>query len=161
MERMMPIDLERKKLKKGLRGYDTHEVDALLERAAKEIETLLGELKQTRELSERQRAEIETFRAQESTLKEALLLAQRTADETRFTAHKEADLIVEEARRKAADLETQTQTRINDLRWELERLRLDRQRFVTGFRALLESHLREIAEQDPPLSILENPAAEA
>ena len=36
--------------------------------------------------------------------------------------------------------------KINDLRWELERLRLEKQRFLGKYRAMLEEQLRDIAE---------------
>jgi hypothetical protein len=38
------------------------------------------------------------------------------------------------------------QSKINDLRWELERLRLDKQKFLNQFRGMLETQLRDIAE---------------
>jgi cell division initiation protein len=146
MERIMPIDLERAELKRVLRGYDRAQVQTLLQRAAVEMSALRSELDSV--IAERNRAsqELEGFKAQENTLKEALVLAQRTADETRAGAHHEADIIVEKARQRAAEVETDMQTKINDLRWELERLRLEKQRFLVKYRAILEEQLRDIAE---------------
>lgn len=146
MERMMPLDLERAQLRTTWRGYDRTQVQALLQRAAKEMATLRSEMDALRTDVGKQKHELETFRSQENTLKEALVLAQKTADETRASAHKEAELILEEARHKSAEAETQLQTKINDLRWELERLRLEKQKFLGNYRAMLESQLREIAE---------------
>jgi cell division initiation protein len=158
MERMMPIDFDRAKLKKSFRGYDRSQVDDLLSRASHEIEVLLNEIKQAREVLGKQQADLETYRAQENLLKEALVLAQRTADETRFSAHKESDLILDEARRKADDIEKQAHQKLNDLRWDLERLRLDKQRFTNNFRALLEDHLRGLAEHGATLAVVEGAA---
>jgi cell division initiation protein len=146
MDRMLPLDLERAQLKKALRGYDRDQVQALLQRGAKEMSTLRGEVESLQSECAKLRHEIDGHRAQENTLKEALILAQRTADETRAAAHKEADLILEQARQKACDVETQMQSKINDLRWELERLRLDKQKFLSAQRAVLEAQLRDIAE---------------
>ena len=146
MERMMPLDLEKAQLRTTFRGYDRMQVQALLQRAAKEMATLRSELDSLKNEISKQRQELEGFRTQENTLKEALVLAQRTADETRATAHKEADVIVEQARQKASGTEAQMQSNINDLRWELEKLRLERQRFLGTYRAMLETQLRDIAE---------------
>lgn len=146
MERMMPIDLERAELQKSLRGYDKTQVQGLLQRAAKEMATLRSEIESAQVEIGKLRQEVEGFRSQENTLKEALILAQRTADETRAAAHKESDLIIEEARQKSADIEAQMHTKINDLRWELERLRLDKQKFLNSYRGMLEAQLRDIAE---------------
>lgn len=146
MERIMPIDLERAELKKSMNGYDRTQVQALLQRAAKEMSALRGEAEALQAENAKLLRELETHRSQENTLKEALILAQRTADDTRASAHKEADLIVEEARQKAGDIEQQNQSKINDLRWELERLRLEKQKFLSQFRAMLEAQLRDVAE---------------
>lgn len=146
MERIMPIDLERAELKRAFRGYDRAQVQTLLQRAAVEMSALRSELDVA--VTERNRAaqELDGFKAQENTLKEALVLAQRTADETRAGAHSEADLIVEKARQRATEVESEMQVKINDLRWELERLRLEKQRFLGKYRAMLEEQLRDIAE---------------
>lgn len=146
MERMTPIDLERTELKKSMSGYDRSQVQALLQRAAKEMSLLRGEVESLQSENAKLTRELETHRSQENTLKEALILAQRTADDTRASAHKEADLILEEARQKAGEIEQQNQSKINDLRWELERLRLEKQKFLSQFRALLEAQLRDVAE---------------
>lgn len=146
MERMMPIDLERAELKKSLNGYDRAQVQALLQRAAKEMSLLRGEVEELRAENGKLQRELDTHRSQENTLKEALILAQRTADDTRASAHKEADLIVEQARQRAAETEQQNQSKINDLRFELERLRLEKQRFLSQIRAMLEAQLRDVAE---------------
>ncbi len=146
MERMTPIDLERTELKKSMSGYDRSQVQALLQRAAKEMSLLRGEVESLQSENAKLTRELETHRSQENTLKEALILAQRTADDTRASAHKEADLIVEEARQKSGEIEQQNQSKINDLRWELERLRLEKQKFLSQFRALLEAQLRDVAE---------------
>jgi cell division initiation protein len=146
MDRMMPLDLERAELKRTMRGYDRNQVQSLLQRAAKEMSTLRGEVDALQSDCGKLRQEVESYRAQENTLKEALILAQRTADETRATAHKEADLIVDQAKQRLGETESQMQSKINDLRWELERLRLERQKFLNNHRAMLEAQLRDIAE---------------
>jgi cell division initiation protein len=146
MERMMPLDLERAELKRSFRGYDRPQVQALLQRGAKEMATLRTEIDSLNHELAKLRQEVDGFRGQENVLKEALILAQRTADETRANAHREADLIVEEARQRVTETESQMQTKINDLRWELERLRLDKQKFLNQFRGMLEAQLRDIAE---------------
>lgn len=157
MERLRPIDLERMNLPVGWRGYRRQPVDEALTRAAREIETLLGELKEAREIADKALKEADTYRAQENLMKEALILAQKAADETRAAASREAEMIVETAKRAEAELRAQAETRISDLRWDIERLSLDRQRFEQRFRALLEDHLSGLGDRraQPPLVNLE------
>jgi cell division initiation protein len=156
MDRMMPVDLERKNFRVRFRGYDRDEVDALVQDAADEIARLRMELKRHDDEAAHMRRELEVHRSQEGTLKEALMLAQRTADETRAAAHREADLIMEEARRRSEEAFQKNETRLADLRWEVERLRLEKQRFLGNFRNLLEAQLRELIETSAgELSVVE------
>lgn len=158
MERMKPIDLERVEFRRAFRGYERGQVDALLQRAADEMATLLQRIEILESTIERQTSELETFRAQETVLKEAILLAQRAADETRANAHKEAALILEEARNHASTLDKESRTELAEVRWEIERLRLDKQRFINGFRNLLENHMKELIDANRGLSVVEGEA---
>ena len=148
MDRIKPIDVERARFGHSLWGYKPADVNELLERVASELETLLREMGQAQDEITRQRHEIEGYRAQESTLKEALVLAQKTADETRAAAHKQAELIVQDTLQKSDLLAHDLQAKISDLRWEVEKLRLEKQKFVKGFRAMLEDYLRELDQAE-------------
>ena len=159
MDRIMPIDLERPALRKGFRGYDVAAVDALLARTAATLVELLAENGRLREQNEIQKAEVERFRADEGLLRDALVLAQRTADETRASAQRHAEVILEEARQAALAERMAVQQKVSELRWEFDRLRVDRDRFVAETRALLERQLREL--EAPPLSVVEGSAAQA
>ncbi|MBV8655208.1 MAG: DivIVA domain-containing protein, partial [Candidatus Eremiobacteraeota bacterium] len=92
-ERITPIDIQHKQFKKALQGYDRADVDAFLDEI---IETLEDEAHhraaldaEIADLKER----ISHFKAMEESLQNTLVLAQRTADEVKASAHKEADLI--------------------------------------------------------------------
>jgi len=98
MEKITPVDIQHKSFKKALQGYDRSDVDQFLDEI---IETLEDEAQQRAaleadiaDLKER----ISHFKAMEESLQNTLVLAQRTADEVKASAHKEADLIREKAR---------------------------------------------------------------
>lgn len=146
MERIKPIDLENARPPRKFRGYDTRFVDALLSRAAKEIETLLTEQKSQREEIDALRRELATYHAQDATLKEALILAQKAADETRSSAHRESEMLIQDARRKAAQLQQDLESKLNDLRWDIERLQIEKRRFQSQFRSLLEQYLSGLVD---------------
>jgi cell division initiation protein len=146
-ERLKPIDLENVALPRAFRGYEAKSVNTLLAKAADEIAALLNELKAAREECEALRTELDGYRSQEGTLKEALVLAQKAADETRALAHRQADQIVEDARRQANELQRDLQTRINDLRFELERLGLEKHRFLNQLRSQLEEQLSSVVSE--------------
>jgi cell division initiation protein len=145
MDRIMPIDLERAKLKKSLRGYDTRAVEELLARASQALQALLGENADLREQVERQWRDLEKTKLEENTLKDALILAQKAADETRAVAQKHADAILEEARQSALAEKVAVQQQVSEMRWEIERMKIDRKRFEEDFKALLDRYQREMS----------------
>jgi len=142
MDRIMPIDLDRTKLRKRFRGYETEEVDEILKVCARTIEALLSDVQTLKFESDRLKFEIEAKTAQEDLLRETLMLAQKSADETRAAARAHADAILAEARQLALAEHTEAHQKAGELRWEIERLKIDRQRFTEDFRAILEGHLR-------------------
>ena len=156
MDRIMPIDLDRTKLRKRFRGYETEEVDEILKVCARTIEALLSDVQTLKFESERLKFEVEAKKAQEDLLKETLLLAQKGADETRTAARAHADAILAEARQHALAEHTETQQKLSEMRWEIERLKNDRRRFTEDFRAILEGHLRGLTiEPITGLSVVE------
>lgn len=132
MERITPIDIERAELPLAFRGYSRARVDELLKQCAGELGHLLNELKKERDALKLALQELDRFRAEEQTLKEALVVAQKAADETRANAHKESELIVERAR---MDAERTTA----ELRAETERLKILRQRLESELTTTVEA----------------------
>ncbi len=157
MDRIMPIDLERVQLRKRFRGYETSAVDKLLKGAADSLQNSLIENVALREEVERQRQELDRTRAQEDTLKDALLLAQKAADETRAAAQRHAESIMEEARQAASTERHSLQRQTDDLRWDLERLRTERERFEADFRSMLDRYQRDLSVI-PLLNVIEGGA---
>ena len=140
----MPIDLERVQLKKSFRGYETSAVDQLIKGTTESLQSLLIENAGLREEVERQRQELDRTRLQENTLKDALLLAQKAADETRAAAHRHAENIIEEARQAALAERISMQQQVSELRWDMERIRTERRRFEDEFKGMLERYQRDI-----------------
>lgn len=154
MERITPVDIENTRLRRGLFGYRRRGTDELLQKATKALDLSLQEAETLRrELAEAKR-ELDGFRAKETTLKDALLLAQKAADETRAAAHKQADNIVEEARQSALSERMALQQQVSELRWDIERSREEKRRFELEFHDLLNRYRRETASETPPLGLV-------
>lgn len=141
MSRVTVVDIQHKTFKRALQGYDRADVDQFLDEV---IETLEDEATaraaleaEVADLKER----ISHFKAMEESLQSTLLLAQRTADEVKAAAHKEADLIKQEAR-------IAVEREINALGEGLTEVRREHQRMLdiaeaakSEIRSLLHSHL--------------------
>ncbi|BCW96376.1 MAG: DivIVA domain-containing protein [Fimbriimonadales bacterium] len=153
--RLTVLEIETKKFRRRLRGYDPTAVEAFLQEVAAHYEEVLTENHRLREEVVGLRQEAERSRAMEDALKESLVLAQRSADETRSNAHKEAELILQEARLKAEQLVREAETRAQRILAETETLEARKRAIVMELRGLLLAHLHALdgASTEPPQTV--------
>jgi cell division initiation protein len=151
MARITVIDIQHKTFKRVLQGYDRTEVDQFLDELIETIEddasaraALESEIA---DLKER----LSHFKAIEESLQHTLVLAQRTADEVKAAAHKEADLIKQEARMSAEREISALGDRIEESRREFQRAIETAEKAKSELRSLLMTHL----------ALLERPSATA
>jgi len=95
----------------------------------------------------------------EESLQSTLLLATRTADEVKAAAHKEADLIKQEARLTAEREISALSARIEEARREADRHQDTAEKAKSELRSLLMSHLSLI--ERTPAAPAAGPAAAA
>ncbi|MBS1714471.1 MAG: DivIVA domain-containing protein [Armatimonadetes bacterium] len=163
MEKVTPIDLERAQIPVTFRGYSREAVDHILASASKQLEGQLVEIRRLQQAHRDAERDLETFRLQESTLRDAIVLAQKSADEARAVARREAEVIVEEARLEAKEIRRSANEAVRALKWEIERLESDRAGFAARFRSLLQDYLSHLEEAPPTHAVLavETPEAAA
>jgi cell division initiation protein len=154
VEKITPIDIQHKQFKKALQGYDRGDVDGFLDEV---IETLEDEA-QHRAALEAEIADLKErishFKAMEESLQNTLVLAQRTADEVKASAHKEADLIKEQSRLAAERELANYNDATADARREHQRAVEAAEKARSEMRSLLMTHLAllEKATIEPPSS---------
>lgn len=149
MEKITPIDIQHKSFKKALQGYDRSEVDQFLDEV---IETLEDEAQHRAALEAEiadLRERISHFKAMEESLQNTLVLAQRTADEVKASAHKEADLIREQARMAAEREIAGYNDAIAEVRREHQRTSEAGERIRSELRNLLMTHLALLEKVTP------------
>jgi cell division initiation protein len=121
--RITVVDIQHRSFKRALQGYDRTDVDKFLDEIIESLEdeaTARAALEaEIADLKER----ISHFKAMEESLQSTLLLAQRTADEVKAAAHKEADLIKQEAR-------LQSEREIGNLGERVDESRREHQRML-------------------------------
>jgi cell division initiation protein len=159
MDRILPIDLERAQLRKSFRGYARKEVDMLLAGAAASMQQALVDNDRMRQEIEQLRAEVERTRLTENTLRDTLVLAQQAADDARNAAQKQAEAMIEQGRQSAITERSLAQQHLSELRWEIEKLKIEKNRFTDEFRSMLGRYERDLPA--PTLVIVEGEAAEA
>ena len=141
MQKISIVDIQHKTFKKALQGYDRGEVDQFLDEI---IESMEDEA-QARAALEAELADLRDrvshFKSMEESLQNTLLLAQRTADETKATAHKEADLIKAEARLASEREVSSFAHRADEARREMQRAVEAAEKARSELRSLLMTHL--------------------
>jgi cell division initiation protein len=150
MERVTPLEIERSQFRTSFRGYERNAVRLTLQRAAREIEWLLSELKDQKKELESVYNELERYKQQEETLQETLKLAQRASDETRNNAQREAELILADAEREANHMKQIALEDASGERWQLEKMKHERRDFERRFRALLEEYMGHLEDRAHP-----------
>jgi cell division initiation protein len=104
-----PHDLRNAELREAFRGYRPEEVEELLERAASTLERLHERNRQLQDRLADVEQEASNSRELEGALRQTLLLAQRTADETVGSANETARQLVEEAEDKSLTMLTEAE----------------------------------------------------
>lgn len=141
MQKISPIDIQHKTFKRALQGYDRGEVDQFLDEV---IETLEDDAQQQAALEAEiadLKERVSHFKAMEESLQNTLMLAQRTADEVKASAHKEADLIREQARMNAEREIAGYNEAISEVRREHQRTVEASERIKSELRGLLMTHM--------------------
>ena len=141
MGKITVIDIQHRTFKKKLQGYDPADVDQFLDEI---IETLEDDAQaraaleaEISDLKER----ISHFKSMEESLQNTLLLAQRTSDEVKASAHKEADLIRAEARVTVEREIASYGERANEARRDYQRAIETAEKARSELRSLLMTHL--------------------
>jgi cell division initiation protein len=120
--KITPVDIQHKEFKKAIQGYAREEVDQFLDEIIETLEAGIEERtrleSQVAELSER----VSHFKAMEDSLRSTLVLAQRTADELKASAHKEVDIIKQRAKIEIEDELRNVKQQIAEAKADLQRV---------------------------------------
>ncbi len=156
--RITVVDIQHRSFKRALQGYDRTDVDKFLDEIIESLEdeaTARAAFEaEIADLKER----ISHFKAMEESLQSTLLLAQRTADEVKAAAHKEADLIKQEARLQSEREIGSLSDRVEESRREHQRMLDIAEKAKSEIRSLLLSHLALIDRAPYDASTAPTPA---
>lgn len=148
------------KLKKALRGYDTAAVDKLLGETATSVQALTAERDRLRAEVESLDAELGKHRDAQQLMRDALVSAQRTANELTERTQAECDQLLERARAEAREIDARAQADREQAEADLLRLRAQEQELRASYRVLLAAALDRLedspgGETRPTASLLD------
>lgn len=87
-----------------MRGYSEEEVKNFLYRLSQDYENLYSENVQLKEQLQKLEYDLKKYHQIEETMNNSLILAQQTAEDLKANAHKEADLILKESKRRISEV---------------------------------------------------------
>lgn len=145
---LTPLEVQNKVFSKGLRGYSEAEVSDYLALVSRSMEELVHA---NEELSKRQaelEGQLERFTDIEKSLKEALVVAQSTADEVLRNAHEKSAYIIERAEGQAQKIIEDANVEVVKIRHQHDEAKKDFLIFKNQFKTMLEGQLDLMAKQE-------------
>ena len=138
--KITPLDLKNQTFsKKTLGGYDPEEVHAFLNQMAKELE---DQNKINTESSEKLKIaheRINYYKLIEKTLQDSVVTMQKSIDETKANAEKEAELLIAEAKAQAIKETERIRKEADSLRDEIFSLKTQKKNLFIRMRNLIQS----------------------
>lgn len=144
--KITPLDIQQQQFKgKMFNGLDPDDVDAFLQTVSAEMENLIRENEELKDLKLRQSRELSTMEEKEKELRDTLLAAQRITEEMKSHALKEASLIVSEAELKAERIIADSERQLGNLMARIEDVRRQKIQFEMSLKSLLDCHARMLS----------------
>lgn len=139
--RLTPLDIHNKEFSRSFRGYNEEEVDEFLDLIVAELEWYIRQYEELQANIAGLEARINHYKGLEETLKNAIVLAQKAADQIKEAAAREAESMLQEARRQADMIRREAEEIRKKAYEEIEARRQKALRFKAEMRALLQSTL--------------------
>ena len=139
---LTPVDIENKEFAKAFRGYDSIEVDEFMRSLVADYEKLYRENNSLKEKNALLTETLENYKGMETTMQNAILVAQKTAEDIKQNAYDRSNTIVKEAEIKAGNIITESEKRAGELEKEYSALKKEMNTFKARMNSLLNTYLR-------------------
>ncbi len=136
-----PVEIHRKEFKRSFRGYNEEEVKDYLDKVSQNYESIYRENQDLKEQINMLKDSLQDYKDMESTLKNAIILAEKAAEDVRKNAQRERDIIIKEAMLKANKILEKSQQKCRLLNEQSEELRRQFSLYKIRFVNFLESQL--------------------
>lgn len=146
------------KFSRTMRGYDPEEVNRFLDKVINQVEHMVKESnekdKKIAELSHMEienkalKDKLERYERMEQTLNRAIVMAQKTGEQMKVSAHNEAETILEDAKRNANRIINESLLRAEQRENEANLLRRNTTIFKKRIKDIVEAQLEMVNELD-------------
>lgn len=140
--KVTPLDIRKQTFRRTLQGFSRDDVIAYLGLVADEMEGLAAENRTLSEKSASLEFQLASYREIEASLKNAMVAAEKAAEEIRKQVAKEEEIRLREVELKVQRVVEEASARIRDLKREIRELEKEKDAFLARFRLLLEAQLK-------------------
>lgn len=146
--RLTPMDIHHKEFRHAVRGYSEEEVDAFLDEVVVEFEQLYKDNMDLKEEINRLKDKMTQYESLEGTLRNTLVMAQKSAEDVKREAQKEAELIVQDSELKAKEIIRDTFEEKQELELQVQNLTKAEKEFRAKIREIMTSYMEMIEEAE-------------
>ncbi len=143
---LTPIDIENKEFTKAFRGYDIDEVEEFLHVLVADYEKLYRENASLKDKNAMLQETIGNYRGMEETMQNAILAAQKSADDIKRNAYSRAENITREAQTRANESIASADRTIQELENSYLALQGEVDAYRARMRSILETNLKLLDE---------------
>lgn len=139
------------KFTRTLRGYDPDEVNAFIDQVIGQVEIMvndiksknkkIAELKDLEEENNRLKEKLAQYERMEGTLNRAIVMAEKTSEQIKLTAHQESESILNDAKRNANRIVNDALLRAEKTEMEANMLRRNVTIFKRRLKDIVEAQL--------------------
>lgn len=145
---LTPVDIETVEFKKVALGYSPDEVNSFLDKVIVEFEYLYKENIKLNDKVNVLNDGIQYYKSLEDTLKNSIILAEKTASETKYNANQSSEHIIKEAQLKATEILQDANKKLYDLEYEVMKMKRQYNNIKTKLRALLNTEIEILNESE-------------
>lgn len=145
---LTPVDIETVEFKKVALGYSTEEVDNFLDKVIVEFEMLYKENMKQRDKINVLSEGLDYYKSLEETLRNSIVLAEKTASETKYNANQSSEQIIKEAQLKAAEILQSANQRLYEIEYDVLKMKNQYTTFRTKLKLLLTTELEILDNSD-------------
>jgi cell division initiation protein len=159
-----PVDIQNKVFKKNkIGGYNTEDVNEFVEEIIKSYQELINENYALKDKINILNESVQYYRTMETTIQNVLVLADKTAQDTKSAAYEKAEQIKKDAEQRAEKMISSAENRVNtllekgrqdafELTQRVEAIKRQYAGYKIQFRQILEAQL-EIIERNEDKSL--------
>ena len=141
-----PLDIQNKVFSRSFRGYSPKAVNAFLNEILEDYEKMYKENIEYKDKIVMLSDQIRQHNTMEETLKNTLIIAQKTAEDVAMNARSKAEIIIGNAEDEGRRIIEKTKDEVKDVKEEYEQLRKELFIFKTRYESFLQAQLLSLQE---------------